>query len=68
MTLSFLVFEVIGDGEVGFGLSFVLPSGEVRSVDSLTFDRAAIDMLCERMNRLGVTECQLYEILEDFLP
>lgn len=68
MTLSFLIFEVVGDEDVGFGLSVTLPSGQVRELDSLTFDRDAIVQLCERMNRLGVSECQLYEIIEDFLP
>ena len=68
MTLPFLVFEVIGDDRQGFGLSYTLPSGEVREIGSLAFDRAAIMELCEMMNRLGVSECQLYEIIEDFLP
>ncbi len=68
MSIPFLVLEVIGDDESGFGLAVTLPSGEVRVICSLTFDRCAIGELCERMNRLGVSECQLYEIIEDFLP
>ena len=68
MTLSFLVFDVIGDTGEGFGISVTLPSGEVRNLRSLTFDRALVEELCEKANRLGVSECQLYEIIEDFLP
>ena len=68
MTLSFLVFDVIGDCDEGFGISVTLPSGEKRQLRSLTFDRSAIEELCRSANRIGVSECQLYEIIEDFLP
>ena len=68
MTFLYLVFEVIGDDDKGYGLSVILPSGETRSFRSLAFDRRKIDELCDKMNRLGVFECQLYDIIEDFLP
>ena len=45
-----------------------LPSGQVRRIDSIVFDRDSIEALCERMNRLGVSECHVDEIIEDFLP
>lgn len=67
MTLSFLVFDVIDDGDEGFGMSVTLPSGEVRRLRSLAFDRSSIEELCRRANSLGVCECHLYEIIEDFL-
>lgn len=68
MTFLYLVFEVIGDEENGYGLSTTLPSGKTISFRSLTFDRCSIDELCGTMNRLGVSECQMYDIIEDFLP
>ena len=68
MTFLYLVFEVTGDDDKGYGLSVTLPSGKTRSFRSLTFERREIDELCDKMNRLGVSECQLYDIIEDFLP
>ncbi|MBP3375616.1 MAG: hypothetical protein J6L83_02500 [Clostridia bacterium] len=67
MTLSFVTARVVGVSDLGFGLSVALPSGRTREIGSLSFDRAAVEMLCERINRLGVCEYQLDEIIEDFL-
>ena len=64
---TFIASEVFGDCNVGFGLSVTMPGGEVIRLDSLTFDRAAIEELSDRINRLGVSRTHLYEILEDFL-
>lgn len=67
VSLSYLKCKVIGDGETGFGILVTLPSGKVRRFESLTFDMNACETLAERVNRLEVSECHLYEILDDFL-
>ena len=67
MSLSSVKCKVIGDGKSGFGMLVILPGGEVKKFESLTFDMDACEALAERVNRLGVSECHLHEILEDFL-
>ena len=68
MKTSFLICKVIVDRDGGFGLSVTLTGGEVKNFYSLTNNRDEIEGLCERINRLEVSEHHLYEILEDFLP
>ena len=67
MIISFVRSEVVGSCDGGFGLLIRLPNGEEKVFDSLTFDRLSIEQLSDRINRLGVSEAHLYEIIEDFL-
>ena len=68
MTYDYITCRVTGNREVGFGLEVTLPSGELKNFNSLSFDLGEVESLCKRINLLGVSECHLCEILEDFLP
>ncbi len=52
----------------GFGLRITLRSGEEKEYPSLFVSRAEAERLCERINRLGVSECHIYDVIEDSLP
>ncbi len=68
MIKTFTKIEVIGNNELGFGLQITFPTGEEREYISLFVNREDAERLRKKMERLGVSECNIYDIIEDSLP
>lgn len=68
MLKEFVKSKVIGDAKDGYGLLITLPSGENVKYNSLFFKSEKSEKLCRLINCLGVSECHIYDIIEDSLP
>ncbi len=68
MLKTFAKSEVIENDGLGFGLHITFPSGEEKEYISLFTVREDAERLCEKIERLGVSECNIYDIIEDSLP
>ncbi len=65
---SFVKADVIGNDVCGFGISVLLPSGMKKEYAALYANRLDAEDLCDKINRDGVSECHVYDIIEDALP
>ena len=68
MLKEFVESKVIGDAKHGYGLLITLPGGEYVKYNSLFFQLEKSEKLCRLINRLKVSECQIYDVIEDSLP
>lgn len=68
MLKEFVKSKVIGDSKDGYGLLITLPSGENVKYNSLFLKLEKSEKLCRLINRLGVSECHVADIIEDALP
>ena len=68
MLKEFVRSKVIGDAKHGYGLLITLPSGDDVKYNSLFFKLEKSEKLCRLINRLGVSECHIYDVIEDSLP
>lgn len=50
-----------------YGIAFYVQGRELRRVDDITTDRAALTKLVELCNREKLSSCHLHDIIDDFL-
>ena len=68
LKVEYVDLDVIDEGNDGFGLFIRHPSGECRVLHSVCVRRADAERIAETVNRLGVSECHICEVIEDLLP
>ena len=68
LKVEYVDLDVIDEGNDGFGLFIRYPSGECRVLHSVCVRRADAERIAETVNRLGVSECHICEVIEDLLP
>ena len=68
MQKTFVKSHVIECEDGSYGLCVETPSGETMSYKSLFVSAEKAKRLCEKINRCNVTECEIFDIIEDELP
>lgn len=67
MKMNFVDLSVIDEGDAGFGVLVRCPSGEEWTLHSVCLNRFDAERICEVVNRLGVSECHIRDVIEDLL-
>ncbi len=68
MVESKIVVRILGSERGGFDAVFTLPDGREKRYASVFSDRLAAEEFAERVNRLGISELHIVDVLEDALP
>ena len=68
MKTNFVDLSVIDEGDAGFGILVRCPSGDEWKFHSVCLRRSDAKRICETVNRLGVSECHIRDVIEDLLP
>ena len=68
MNIECVDLSLIDEGKSGFGILVKLPSGAVKVLHSVSTHRSEVIRICKTVNRLGVSECHVCDVIEDFLP
>ena len=68
MKMNFVDLSVIDEGDAGFGILVRCPSGEEWTLHSVCVNRSDVEHICDAVNRLGVSECHVRDVIEDLLP
>lgn len=68
MNIEYVDLELVDEGGRGFGLLVRCPSGENFLLHSVCIDRNDAEYIAKTVNRLGVSECHVYDVIEDLLP
>ena len=68
MKTNFVDLSVIDEGDAGFGILVRCPSGDEWTFHSVCLRRSDSERICETVNRLGVSECHIRDVIEDLLP
>ena len=58
----------IDEGELGFGICVRSDSGAEMILHSICMQRGEAMRICEVVNRFGVSECHIRDVIEDLLP
>ena len=68
MVESKIAVKILDGAEGGFDAVFTLPDGREERYYSVFSDRLAAETFAERVNRLGISELHIRDVLEDALP
>ena len=68
MVESKIVVKILDSALCGFDVVFTMPDGREKSYPSAFSSRSAADEFAERVNRLGISELHISDVLEDALP
>ena len=60
--------RAVDEGGNGFGILIRCPSGRSILLHSVCVRREDAERICETVNRLIVSECHVYDVIEDLLP
>lgn len=68
MNVECVDLSLIDEGDAGFGIVVRFPSGEETVLHSVCMHRCDAERVCNVVNRLGVSECHIRDVIEDLLP
>ena len=68
MSIEYAHIVVIDEGDDGFGFLIECPSGEHRIIHSACSHLDDAEQIANTVNRLGVSACHIYDVIEDLLP
>ena len=68
MNVERVDLSLIDEGESGFGILVRSQCGTETILHSVCMQREEAMRICEVINRLGVSECHMCDVIEDLLP
>lgn len=68
MIFEYVTLSLLDEGDAGFGILVKFASGEDLVLHSVCVHREDAERICEVVNRIGVSECQVRDVIEDLLP
>ena len=68
VNIKCVYLSVVDEGSIGFGILIACPSGRSILLRSVCVRREDAEQICATVNRLAVSECHIYDVIEDMLP